>query len=229
MAAACWLLVSRHSPPSMEVPEHAHETGGIRSLLAEAEVRSILAFGIGVFFIVHGLGGWLPSVLRSHSGFSAMAAANWTALGGAVGISASLLLPRRASRDRLPRFLAGILIVIATGLVAVIVFPTALDPLPVAAIGVRSALIPLTIVMLMDCRAVGPENMGLAFGMWFAVSEVGGVAGPLVTGWVGDTTAGFSGSLVVMTAVCGLLLAVVAHLSSLHGREVGSPKTGTGH
>ncbi|MDP7259097.1 MAG: MFS transporter [Acidimicrobiales bacterium] len=229
VAAACWLLVSRHSPPSMEVPEHAHETGGIRSLLAEAEVRSILAFGIGVFFIVHGLGGWLPSVLRSHSGFSAMAAANWTALGGAVGISASLLLPRRASRDRLPRFLAGILIVIATGLVAVIVFPTALDPLPVAAIGVRSALIPLTIVMLMDCRAVGPENMGLAFGMWFAVSEVGGVTGPLVIGWVGDTTAGFSGSLVVMTAVCGLLLAVVAHLSSLHGREVGSPKTGTGH
>ena len=95
--------------------------------------------------------------------------------------------------------------------------------------GVRSALIPLTIVMLMDCRAVGPANMGLAFGMWFAVSEIGGVTGPLVVGWVGGTTAGFGGALVVVAGVCGLLLAVVAHLSRLHSREVGSPGAGTGN
>ncbi|MDP6696299.1 MAG: MFS transporter [Acidimicrobiales bacterium] len=229
VAAACWLVVSRHSQPPVDPPEHAVAEGGARSLLAEPEVRAILVFGVGVFFIVHGLGGWLPSILRSHSGFSAMAAANWTAFGGVVGIGASLLLPRRASRDRLPRFLASILTVIATGLVALIVFPTSLDPLPVAAMGVRSALIPLTIVMLMDCRAVGPANMGLAFGMWFAVSEIGGVTGPLVVGWVGGTTAGFGGALVVVAGVCGLLLAVVAHLSRLHSREVGSPGAGTGN
>ena len=228
VAAACWMLVSRHSPPPMEVLEHAVETGGARSLLAEPEVRAILVFGVGVFFIAPGLGGWLPSILRSHSGFSAMAAANWTALGGVVGIGASLLLPRRASRDRLPRFLAVILLVIVFGLVALIVLPTSVDPLPVAVMGVRSALIPLTIVMLMDCRAVGPANMGLAFGMWFAVSEIGGVTGPLVVGWVGDTGAGFGGAIVVLAGVCGLLLLVVAHLSRLHSRGVGSPETETG-
>ncbi|MBC8194837.1 MAG: MFS transporter [Acidimicrobiia bacterium] len=227
VAVAVWLVVSRHEPPVVEGSGQGVSAGGVRDLLAEAEVRAILAFGIGVFFIAHGLGGWLPSVLRSHSGFSAMAAANWTALGGVVGISTSLLLPRRASRDRLPRFLAAILVVVAVGLIAVIVLPTALDPLPVAAIGVRSALIPLTILMLMDCRAVGPGNMGLAFGMWFAVAEVGGVTGPLVIGWVGDSSVGFSGALVVLAGVCGLLLAVVAHLSRLHGRDVGSPGAGT--
>ena len=68
----------------------------------------------------------------------------------------------------------------------------------------RSALIPLTILILMEADRVTPSNAGLANGIWFAVGEVGGVTGPLVMGLIADSSAGFTGGLLV---VAGLALA----------------------
>jgi predicted MFS family arabinose efflux permease len=157
-----------------------------------------------------------------------MAAANWTAVSGAVGIVTSLTLPRRATRERLPILMAGTLVVVALGLMAVVAAPTFLVPVPMVAIGVRYALIPLTIVTLMDSPAVGPRNMGQAFGLFFAVAEVGGVTGPLIVGRVADTAVGFGGALVLVGAVCVLLLVAVARLSRLDADEVGSARPVTG-
>jgi len=113
-----------------------------------------------------------------------MAAANWAALGGLVGVVASLVVPRSTERRRLPTTMAVMLLLVAVGVVAVVVLPTVLDPIPVAMAGVRSAMVPLALVALMESEGVDASNIGVAYGLWFAVAEVGGVTGPLVLGRV---------------------------------------------
>lgn len=185
---------------------------GRRGLLVSSEFRLVLLLGLGVMFIAHGLGGWMPEVLREHSGFSAMAAANWVALGGLVGVVASLVVPRRTERHRLPSAMAMILVAVAVGVMAVVVLPTMLDPIPVAMAGLRSAMVPLVLVALMESDAVEPSNTGVAYGLWFAVAEIGGVTGPLVLGRVADTSAGFGGALLLVALVCVLMLVPVRRL-----------------
>jgi len=135
-----------------------------------------------------------------------MAAANWVALGGFVGVIASLVVPRRTERHRLPAAMAVILLAVAVGVAAVVVLPTMLDPIPVAMAGLRSAMVPLVLVALMESDAVEPSNAGVAYGLWFAVAEVGGVTGPLVLGRVADTSAGFGGALLLVALVCIVML-----------------------
>ena len=110
----------------------------------------MLVLGLGVFFIGHGLGGWMPEALRELSGFSPMAAANWVALSGLVGVVTSLVVPQQTDRRRLPSAMVGLLAVVAAGILAVVALPTAPDPIPLVASGVRFAALPLDLVAPRD-------------------------------------------------------------------------------
>ncbi|HCV33143.1 MAG TPA: hypothetical protein DGF10_00630, partial [Acidimicrobiaceae bacterium] len=112
----------------------------------------------------------------------------------------------------IPAALASLFVACAVGLVAVLVLPTAIDPVPVALSGLRAALVPLMLVALLECGPVGPANIGVASGLWFAVAEVGGVSGPLAMGWIADTSAGFSGAFLLIVGVCVVMLVPVARL-----------------
>ena len=214
VALLAWVVVSGRPPypPRVGVASVGAGAAGRRALLADPEVRTVLVLGLGVFFIGHGLGGWMPAALREHSGFSAMAAANWVALGGLVGVVASLVVPGRTTQAGVPRAMLAMLAMVAASLVAVIVLPTALDPVPVAMAGLRSALVPLVLIGLMECRSVTPANTGAAFGLWFAVAEVGGFTGPLALGAVADSSWGFAGAFSLVVVVCGLLVVPTARL-----------------
>ena len=222
VALGVWLVVSGRAPepPVAVTSKGASGAVGRRGLLASSEFRLVLLLGLGVMFIGHGLGGWMPEVLREHSGFSAMAAANWVALGGLVGVVASLVVPRRTERHRLPSAMAMILLAVAVGVVAVVVLPTMLDPIPVAMAGLRSAMVPLVLVALMESDAVEPSNTGVAYGLWFAVAEIGGVTGPLVLGRVADTSAGFGGALLLVALVCVLMLVPVRRMRRFTDRDL---------
>ncbi len=227
VATAVWLVISGRAPeaPIHVAPIDIAGAAGRRALLADPEVRTVLALGLGVFFVGHGLGGWMPEVLREHSGFSAMAAANWAALGGLVGVLASLLVPRRVERSRMPNAMAAMFLLIAVALVALLLLPTSLDPLPVAVAGLRSALVPLVLIGLMESGSVTPANTGVAYGLWFAVAEIGGFTGPFVLGAVADSPAGFAGAFGLVAVVCMALLVPTARLRRFSGRPVGSGPT----
>ena len=221
-----WLIISARAPqPPGAAQAGGGGGGGWRDLLVDPEFRVVLSLGLVVFFLTHGLGGWMPEILREYSGFSAMAAANWVAMAGVVGIGASLVLPRWSDRRRLPAVLIGLSIVVAAALVAIVVAPTTLEPLFVGVLGVRSAIIPLIILALMDSPSVGPQNMGTAYGLWFAVAEVGGVTGPLAIGWIGDSNVGFGGALMAMAAVCGVVILLVGRLRAARTSTVGSDQS----
>ena len=227
VAAAAWLVVSSRAPeaPIRVAPADMADAAGRRILLADPEVRTVLVLGLGVFFVGHSLSGWMPEALREHSGFSAMAAANWAALGGLVGVLASILVPRRTERGRMPNTMAAMFLLIAVALVALLLLPTSLDPLPVAVAGLRSALVPLILIGLMESESVTPANTGVAYGLWFAVAEIGGFAGPFVLGAVADSSAGFAGAFGLVAVVCVALLVPTARLRRFSGRPVGSDLT----
>ncbi|GIT47081.1 MAG: hypothetical protein Ct9H300mP12_16660 [Acidimicrobiales bacterium] len=88
--------------------------------------------------------------------------------------------------------------------------------------GGRSVLLPLIHVALLESEPVGPNNTGLASGLWFGVAEIGGVAGPLVGGWVADTSAGFAGAFGVIAGVCVLMLLPISRLHRFTSGGVGS-------
>ncbi|MEC9394530.1 MAG: MFS transporter [Actinomycetota bacterium] len=219
VAGLAWLVVSGRAPEA-PVAVHADDVAaaaGRRELLASAEVRLVLVLGLGAFFVGHGLGGWMPQALRSHSGFSAMAAANWVAVGGLVGVAASLLVPKRTDLPKLPSRLGALVAAIGLAMVAVLFLPTFADPVPVAVAGLRAALVPLVLIALLESEQVTPANTGVATGLWFAVAELGGVTGPLVLGWVADSSAGFTGAFLVVAGVCALMLVPVARLRRFTG------------
>jgi len=164
----------------------------------------------------------MPEALREHSGFSSMAAANWVALGAFVGVVCVLILPSRTERQKLATTMAVVLALLTVAVLALVWLPTWLIPIPVAIAGVRSVLLPLIHVALLESEPVGPNNTGLASGLWFGVAEIGGVAGPLVVGWVADTSAGFAGAFGVIAAVCVLMLLPISRLHRFTRGGVGS-------
>ena len=223
LALVVWLVISGRGPePPTSTRPATTESNSPRFLLASSEFRIILLLGVGVFFIFHGLAGWMPEALREHSGFSSMAAANWVALGAFAGVVCVLTLPSRTERQNLATTMAVVLALLAVAVLAVVWLPTWLVPIPVAIAGGRSVLLPLIHVALLDSGPVGPNNTGLASGLWFGVAEIGGVAGPLVVGWVADTSAGFAGAFGVVAAVAVAMLLPISRLHRFTRGEVGS-------
>ncbi len=210
VAGLVWLVVAGRAPtpPHPDVATAGAGGGAWRPILASRGVRLALALGIGSFFINHALAGWLPNVLETDSGLSASAASTWAGISILVGIGASMVLPRLADADRRGSVIGGACLVIGISLavMAVASIP-AVDVVASLVVGTRAALVPLVIVVLMEADGVTPANMGLANGLWFSAVEIGGAAGPLVVGAIGDSGVGFTGALWTLAAVSGGLAA----------------------
>lgn len=177
-----------------------------KSIVISKEIKIIFLLGITVFFLSHGLGGWMPEILREHIGFSSMAASNWTAASLGIGILISLLLPSRTRRENFSFILTSLLLVIVLSLIAIIFLPSYMTPLSVMIAGSRSALIPLVILALMESPKLNIKQMGTAYGLWFASAEIGGVLGPVTAGRMADSTFGYDGVLWLMVAVCLMMI-----------------------
>jgi MFS-type transporter involved in bile tolerance (Atg22 family) len=64
-------------------------------------------------------------------------------------------------------------------------------------------LIPLLTLILMETPEVGPRYMGSAGGLFFCISEIGGVMSPFVVGVLVDWTGGFpaAGYFIIVLAL----------------------------
>jgi len=177
-----------------------------KSIVISKEIKTIFFLGVTVFFLSHGLGGWMPEILREHFGFSSMAASNWTAASLGVGIFVSLLIPSRTKRENFSFIFICLLSLIAASLVAVVFLPSYLIPVFAMTAGARSALIPLVILALMESPRLNANQMGTAYGLWFASAEIGGVLGPVSAGRLADSAFGYDGVLWLMVAVCLMMI-----------------------
>jgi cyanate permease len=218
VGAAVWTVVATMAPPSPQSDRtpNVKGSGDWRKLLASPGVRLALVLGISSFFVNHALASWLPNILETDAGLSASAASTWVGVASGVGIIASLTVPRFAGPQRRAATMATVMAVMAVSLVVIAFGSQAAAVAAVLSLGVRAALVPLVIVILMEAEDVTPTNMGLANGLWFAFAEVGGAAGPLVVGAISDTSAGFGAAMLLMA---GMLVGMIVITLSWTGER----------
>ena len=213
-----WLAIStggarRAADAGLAAEAGRSSLGVFRDLLRIGTVRIILLMGICIFFYNHGLGHWLPEILRT-KGMDAAAAGYWAAIPIAVSIAGALVVPRLAIPHRRIAIL-GALFVCAGA--ATLIIQIAAGPALAAGLvlqGVtRGSMTIIAVLVLMETREVESRNVGSAGGLFFAASEIGGVLGPLSVGALSDVAGDFSAALSVLTGACGALLVLLATLS----------------
>ena len=207
-----WLAVSTgaDSPERPTVKAGTRPEGDRSALLRSSGVGFALATAFTIFFLNHGLSNWLPTILKELAGLSDAAASNWVAVSGVIGIFAALFLPRVATPHRRRGLLAALLALAGLGAVTLAFAPPAGAVVAVLSLGVRAALVPVSVLILMNADGVTDRNAGLANGLWFSVGEIGGVSGPLVVGLISDTRSGFEGALLVIGFIAAGTAAIVA-------------------
>ncbi len=210
VAAVIWMVVTHRPPTDMQDPWARPQIGRVssRALLQVPLVRTILVLAVFTFFVNHGIGSWLPEVLVDH-GLSPTEAGAWAAFTSIPGLAAGVLVPRAATPER-----RRLLLISAYALLGIGLVPLALAWSPATAGGIliygamRSSVLPVAMLFLMDSDDVGPANMAGASALYFTAGEVGGVTGPVMIGIVADAS-GFGPAVTVMVVVA-FALAVVA-------------------
>jgi len=182
------------------------------AVLTHRELRLVVAVGVAYLLIVHGMQGWLPTVLESR-GLDPDSAGQTTTLLVGANVVGVLTVPGLADRFDARRLaVVGSGAVAAAGVVGVIAGSAG----PLAALGIVAAgygvggLSPLVRAIPPDLDGVGSRLTGTAVGLVFAVGEVGGFFGPVLVGSLYDVTGSYAPGLGVLVA--GGLVAVLAGL-----------------
>jgi cyanate permease len=211
--AATWWLLAR-DPPKPPVRAGGAPPISFReacmTVLTTRAVWLVVIVGFTGFMINHGFRSWLPQILES-KGMSAADAGYLAALPGLASIAGSITTARMAARFPRKAVIATCLVTVGAALVAV----NLLAGLPlILALAVQGFFAggvgPVLLTILMDLREVGAGAMGAAAGIYFAVGEVGGFAGPSVMGVLKDWTGGFTAGLLMLTAITIVMLVPTA-------------------
>ena len=218
LAGAVWFVISWL--PAVRDSKHTPiriEGALVMPLLRLRSVQLVLLMSVGVLFFTHGLSNWMPELLRS-GGMSVNQASLWAALPVVVAIAGALVIPRLASRENRYRVLL-LLFLCAIG--ASVLLRSALGPVSVTGLvldGIaRSSMTTVLILTLVETRGVGEERAGSAAGLYFAVAEIGVVAGPVMLGVLYDASGDFSVGLGLLTAVSMFLVVALGFLKKHSG------------
>ncbi|MDE2765676.1 MAG: MFS transporter [Chloroflexota bacterium] len=206
---AVWWLLARDAPASNDAPgvvqSGGRGRGAARELLRLRNVQVILLFAVGSFTINHGLQNWLPTLLRD-DGMTAAQAGAWTAVATLAGAGGLLLIPSLARYGWRRWALAALLVVTAASTLGLgTLSGGALVGAMMAGAVVRSGLVAVALLVLMETRGVGALRMGTAAGLYFAVAEVGGFGGPFLLGAVRDGTGGLAAGMLALAALAAAL------------------------
>ncbi|TNF84256.1 MAG: MFS transporter [Gammaproteobacteria bacterium] len=207
--------VSGFDEPASDADQATKEKPGVRQIVAITGVPLVLTMSVGVFLINHGLNNWLPEMLRER-GMTATAAGYWAALPMLIGILGSLTIPRLATPER--RFMILGLLCAAAAISSFLLTLSAPGATTVALLVqglVRSTLMTVLILTLMELPGMRQEQAGTASGLFFSAAEVGGVLGPLGLGFIYDLTHGFNAGLYTLAAVSTLMLLGTFRLARL--------------
>lgn len=201
-----WVLVSWG--PTGTTQERQQRLASL-DLIRIPQVRVVLIVAIGAFFYSHSLSNWLVEILES-VGWSSTEAGYWASFPTLLGILGTLTLPRLATPPRRIFMLSGATLIGAVGMLFVLTETAPVLALALSAGAIaRVAIMPICMLVLMDHPDVGPENMAGVGGLFFTAAEIGGVAGPSITGALADATDGFTIPVMVLSGVLFALSAFI--------------------
>ncbi len=181
----------------------------VKMLVGQRNVVLLLTIGAGVLTIDHGMRNWLPEIIRA-AGWDPEAAGHLSVVPVAMGIVGALSFPRKATRDRRLLVLQCLFGLSAIGCILISLGHIVPLLFGLSCLGLASgALMTITLLSLIEQKSVGPQNAGLAGGMFFSVAEVGSVSGPVMIGFVYDYSGSFQPALWLLGGLAVCLLIVV--------------------
>jgi cyanate permease len=206
-AAAAWYVpAGRHETADDGDFSLASLTADLRAVLGHRDLRLLVVLGTMYLLVLHGVQGWLVTVLETR-GLDPGLAGTVTSLLVVGQVAGVLVVPVVAERlDRTRGALAVCGSLACAGVLGLLAEPgiVLLLVAPVMLIGFgMGGLSPLIRAIPVELDGIGPELTGTAVGIVFAVGEIGGFLGPVIIGTLRDATGTFTP---------GLLLCAVATL-----------------
>jgi cyanate permease len=220
--AVVWLTVVRVVPIGGENGTGDTERAStsvrtdLRRVLGHRDLRLMVVLGVVYLALVHGLQGWLPTVLEAR-GLSADRAGQTTTLLVGAKVVGVLAIPTLADRIDARRAAVigcgGLAAVGVAGVIAGGATAVAALGIVIAGLGV-GGLSPLIRAIPPNLTGIGPELTGVAVGLVFAVGEIGGFLGPVLVGTLHDLTGSYVPGFGVLVGG-GVVAVVVAALGDV--------------
>jgi cyanate permease len=186
-------------------------------VLGHRDLRLLVVLGVVYLALVHGLQGWLPTVLEAR-GLSADRAGQTTTLLVGAKVVGVLAIPALADRIDARRGAVigcgGLAAVGVAGVIAGGATAVAALGIVIAGLGV-GGLSPLIRAIPPNLEGIGPELTGVAIGLVFAVGEIGGFLGPVLVGTLHDLTGSYVPGLGVLVGGGAVAVVVGAALEDV--------------
>ena len=216
LALVAWVVVSRDLDGLIE-PGGGPPITEYLTIARRPVVTFVLGLAVLMFFATHGISTWLVAML-TEAGWTTQAAGLWAAGGTVVGLGATFLIPRFATLERRRPLMIAMLLVGAVGTTSLLTTNPIVLALAVGASTIpRVAITPILIMTWMDHADVGPGHIAAATGLFFSLSQIGGVTGPAVTGALADATGDFQVPLFLQS---GVMLTIALALALGYSKAV---------
>ncbi|RNJ27036.1 MFS transporter [Halosegnis longus] len=198
--ALVWALVARAAVPAAETDSDFQLeslTADLRAILSNPALRLVVVLGVVYLSVLHGLQGWLPTILESRGMASGTAGQTATLLvvANAAGILTIPVLADRYDARRVAVVCCGAAVAVGVATIARTGVGVALlAGIVCTGLGV-GGLSPLVRAIPPELDGIGPRLTGVAVGFVFAGGEVGGFGGPVVIGALYDATGTYATGL----------------------------------
>jgi len=207
LIAFTWLLLAREAPQTQSERSRIPLRETLGRLLKEKHVWTIIIIAFSAAFLSgYGFIRWLPKLLEL-KGMNPTEAGFYASLPGWSGLIGNIIVPSLAKAgSRKPILFITLLVQ------GICIYATATTTnLPFAAslilygIGYGAAA-PLLLVILMDLPQVGAKFIGVASGILFSIGGIGGFTGPLIVGFLTESTGTILTGIIALTVLVEAML-----------------------
>jgi len=181
-----WLLFAKNNPNNK--PEISIQKVSYRELIKINTVKIIMFLSIIFFFISHSLGAWAPSILIDKN-FSITNAGYITSISTIISLISLIFITSVFKKGKRKNAIIYILLISSVASLGIAFFSGFKLIFSIFLIfSVTRSLMPLSTLILMEHKDIGPQKIGTAAGMFFASAEIGGFSGPFIIGFLRDLT-----------------------------------------
>ena len=181
-----WLLFAKNKPNNE--PEISIQKVSYRELIKINTVKIIMFLSIIFFFISHSLGAWAPSILIDKN-FSITNAGYITSISTIISLISLIFITSVFKKGKRKNAIIYILLISSVASLGIAFFSGFKLIFSIFLIfSVKRSLMPLSTLILMEHKDIGPQKIGTAAGMFFASAEIGGFSGPFIIGLLRDFT-----------------------------------------
>ena len=171
-----WLLFAKNKPNNK--PEISIQKVSYRELIKINTVKIIMFLSIIFFFISHSLGAWAPSILIDKN-FSITNAGYITSISTIISLISLIFITSVFKKGKRKNAIIYILLISSVASLGIAFFSGFKLIFSIFLIfSVKRSLMPLSTLILMEHKDIGPQKIGTAAGMFFASAEIGGFSGP---------------------------------------------------